>query len=72
MVDEREVSYDEGAALAKEYGLAFFETSAKENININEMFDYLIKSPLTLMRVIDGYQPNQICHTEATPKSICY
>ncbi len=34
----RVISYERGAALAEEYGLKFFETSAKTGSNINEMF----------------------------------
>jgi GTPase SAR1 family protein len=35
---KREVSPDEGKKLAKELGLQYFETSAKENINVVDMF----------------------------------
>lgn len=34
----RKVSYEEGEAVAKYFGIPFFETSAKENLNVNEMF----------------------------------
>ena len=37
--DERVVPTSEGEALAKEYGINFFETSAKMNISINEAFE---------------------------------
>ncbi|KAM5157961.1 ras-related protein Rab-10-like [Mantella aurantiaca] len=36
--DEREVSKERGEKLAWEYGIPFFETSAKENINIEKAF----------------------------------
>ena len=36
---ERQVSYDEGVKMAQKYGVQFIETSAKENINIGEIFD---------------------------------
>lgn len=36
--DKREVSYEDGKALAAEYGILFYETSAKDNINIDETF----------------------------------
>ncbi|XP_069816161.1 ras-related protein Rab-10-like [Dendropsophus ebraccatus] len=39
--DEREVSKERGEKLAWEYGIPFFETSAKENINIENTFDML-------------------------------
>ena len=34
----RVISTEQGEALASEYGLKFFETSAKTGSNINEMF----------------------------------
>lgn len=36
--EKREVSPEEGRKLAKEMGVLFFETSAKENTNVSEMF----------------------------------
>lgn len=39
--EHREVTFAEGEALAAEYGCAFFETSAKENINVEEVFMYI-------------------------------
>ena len=32
------MTFDEGAALAAEYGVQFFEVSAKSNINVTEAF----------------------------------
>jgi hypothetical protein len=38
MADEkRAVPYAKGQALAEEYGMRFFETSAKDNINVEEV-----------------------------------
>jgi hypothetical protein len=38
MADEkRAVPYAKGQALADEYGIKFFETSAKENLNVEEV-----------------------------------
>ena len=34
MEDERVISYERGKQLADQLGLEFFETSAKENINV--------------------------------------
>eukprot|EP01129_Flabellula_baltica_P000833 TRINITY_DN10779_c0_g1_i1.p1 TRINITY_DN10779_c0_g1~~TRINITY_DN10779_c0_g1_i1.p1 ORF type:complete len:194 (-),score=28.68 TRINITY_DN10779_c0_g1_i1:30-611(-) len=41
LVAERTVSYDDGKDLADEYGLEFFEASAKTAINVNESFFHL-------------------------------
>ena len=35
---KREVTYDEGRNLALELGMKFYETSARDNINVTEMF----------------------------------
>ncbi|KAL7713370.1 ras-related protein Rap-1b [Entamoeba marina] len=37
--DERQVTLDEGKQLAEEFGINFIECSAKEYININELFE---------------------------------
>ena len=36
--DQRVVSYEQGKALADEFGVAFFETSAKENLHVDDAF----------------------------------
>ena len=41
--ERRQVGNDEGEALAKRMGAAFFETSAKTNENIFEEFEYLAR-----------------------------
>ncbi len=38
MLDDKVVSTEEGQALADEYGVKFFETSAKNNINVEGGF----------------------------------
>ena len=47
LVDERKVSFEEAKQYADEHDLPYIETSAKEGININELFDNSIKSFLT-------------------------
>ena len=36
--EDRKISYEEGAKLASEFKMQFFETSAKSNYNVNETF----------------------------------
>ena len=38
MIDDKVVSTEEGQALADEYGVQFFETSAKNNVNVESGF----------------------------------
>jgi len=38
MESERQVTFDEGKSLADTFGIKFFETSAKGDINVNEAF----------------------------------
>lgn len=42
MDSERVVTYDRGKQLADQLGLEFFETSAKENINVKDVFERLV------------------------------
>lgn len=44
MEAERIVTYERGKQLADQLGLEFFETSAKENINVQDVFDRLVDS----------------------------
>ena len=46
--DNREVSTEDGEKLAKEHNLEFFETSAKDNINIKEAFENLVSQILSV------------------------
>ena len=41
--DERDVSEEMGRALAKDYGISYWEASAKSNINIKQCVESLIE-----------------------------
>ncbi len=45
-MDSRKISFEQGAGLAKEYNMKFFETSAKTNYNVNEVFTFLTREIL--------------------------
>jgi len=49
--DNREVSYDEGKELADKHGIMFFETSAKDNVNVSEAFNGI--SSIIIKRLTD-------------------
>ena len=51
-LDKREVSEEEGQNLGQQYGYKFLETSAKDNININETFETLVSE------ILDNFQEN--------------
>lgn len=53
IVEQRSVSTEEGEALAKEYNIQFFETSAKQDINVERSF-LLIASNVKDRLVSDG------------------
>lgn len=46
--EDRKISYEEGAKLASEFNMKFYETSAKSNYNVNETFTYLTKEILNI------------------------
>jgi small GTP-binding protein len=41
--DARQVTYEQGVRLASEYNLKFFECSAKNNIGVSDIFQYLVE-----------------------------
>ena len=54
LIDERKVTYEEAKQYADEHDLPYIETSAKEGININELFDSSIKTFLSMTKSFGG------------------
>lgn len=53
MIHNRKISTDQGLALAKEFGLAYYETSAINNMNVNAVFECITQ------RIVDSVKtPN--------------
>jgi len=44
MLDEKVVSTEEGQKLATEFGMEFWETSAKNDVNVEQSFSDIAKS----------------------------
>jgi Ras-related protein Rab-1A len=42
--NKRQVTFDQGRELAKQYNISFLETSAKETVNIDELFLRITKN----------------------------
>jgi 50S ribosomal subunit-associated GTPase HflX len=56
--NERQVSFAEGSALAKKYGVEFVECSAKDNYNIAEIFTAIGKPIKEKLIEGEGSKPN--------------
>lgn len=63
----RQVLYEEGLELANENNMKFYELSAKDNININEMFHQLT---IDIIKQLDSI-PLEIINEEQVKKSCC-
>ena len=61
LYQKREVTYEEGAALAKEYNVPFMETSAKSGLNVNDGF-------LKMAKAIYDKQKSGPRKTKSTPE----
>lgn len=62
--DKRKVSFEEGKKCADDNGFLFFEVSAKEDININELFFHLAKEMdrIGSKRIIKKIEDPKISH----------
>ena len=73
LVEQRKISYDEAKQYADEHELPYIETSAKEGININELFDSSIKSFLNNNNNFSGEKNIKLNsqNTNSSEKGIC-
>ena len=73
LVEQRKISYDEAKQYADEHELPYIETSAKEGININELFDSSIKSFLNNSNNFSGEKNIKLNsqNTNSSEKGIC-
>lgn len=63
---ERQVSEEEGLAIAKEYGLPYFETSAKNGDSIDEVFNIMAS---TIKQRLDNQPKEEKLVTMKLPES---
>ncbi|KAF8350232.1 ras family-domain-containing protein [Amanita rubescens] len=61
-VQEREVTREEGAALARQFGCEFIETSAKTSQNVERVFTNLVRA----LRQTKSIEPGQSTSTKST------
>ena len=66
---EREVSKEEGEEKAKQFNLPFYETSCKEGININEVFETLAEDILSKTSHNIGSNGEKITKEKASNKN---
>ena len=66
LVDDREVTTEEGRALAKSFGVPFFESSAKSRINVEEPFYELVRQVMFFVARCPYAQPvSRACIADA-------
>ena len=54
IIDERKIKTDDGKAYAKKKNIKFFEVSAKEGTNVNQVFESLVKN------ILKCYSPSEL------------
>ncbi|CAD8193323.1 unnamed protein product [Paramecium pentaurelia] len=68
-LNDRAVQYEQGKNLADSYGIKFFETSAKEGINIIETFQCISKQIKDIMSLEEKVQNIKLEQTSQNAKS---
>ena len=74
MQDQRVVSFEEGENLAKEYNIHFFETSAKQDMNVEKSFLTLatdVKERLIVDGGAGGNRGKSLAPAPAAKKASC-
>ena len=72
LAEERKVTFEEAKEYADKHDLPYIETSAKEGININELFESSIKSFLSSNKYIGGEKNIKLNNQSTTSeKSDC-
>ena len=65
IADKRQVSTEEGENLAKELDVLFYETSAKEGTNVNQMFNKLAS-------ILPGLEGSEMIQNANSKKTFRY
>ena len=69
--DERQVAYEEAKQYADEHDLPYIETSAKNGININELFDSSITTFLNMTKSFGGEKNIKLNSQNTNEKNSC-
>ena len=70
-VQEREVSREEGAALARQFGCEFIETSAKTSLNVERVFTNLVRALRQTKSIEVGPSTSAKSNEKDRPKRKC-
>ncbi|OMJ66329.1 hypothetical protein SteCoe_36857 [Stentor coeruleus] len=71
MINHRVVDEESGRSLAAKYSMKYFETSAKDQTGVVEVFDYIAKKVYSLLSISPSYlnhTPNSIMLKAKAPK----
>ena len=62
IIDERQIKTDDGKTYAKNKNIKFYEVSAKQGTNVNEVFECLVKD------ILNNFSPNENSKKRGTKK----